>query len=200
MPRSGVWIDGRGPQRSLERGRRDMNQLVSLMSAHALLHQGHRELDAKGRIMATLDDYTAVAPIMHAATDALAGQVLPHDVAAIVRAVRARLEELARIALHACGVSAPTAEQLERGIKDETWTVTIGELSTAIGRPPETARRWLGKAKAHGAVMDHEAGKGRPARLSLDQALVAGGGHVFPDTVAVAEWCEDHGRGPVHAR
>jgi hypothetical protein len=43
-----------------ERLRRDFSAVLSLIRAHALLHQLTRERDDAGRIIATLDDYSAV--------------------------------------------------------------------------------------------------------------------------------------------
>jgi hypothetical protein len=40
--------------------RRDVDTLLSLIAAHALLHQAQRERDPEGRIIATLEDYGAV--------------------------------------------------------------------------------------------------------------------------------------------
>ncbi|HXE73651.1 MAG TPA: hypothetical protein VNO81_13400, partial [Candidatus Nitrosotenuis sp.] len=40
--------------------RRDFEQVLRLIQAHALLHQHHRPRDAEGRVVATLEDYRAV--------------------------------------------------------------------------------------------------------------------------------------------
>src|SRR5690348_16192444 len=40
--------------------RRDGNALLSLVAAHALLHQAQRARDAEGRVIASIDDYDAV--------------------------------------------------------------------------------------------------------------------------------------------
>jgi 5S rRNA maturation endonuclease (ribonuclease M5) len=44
--------------------RRDFVTLLCLVRAHAILHQLSREKDASGRVIATLDDYTAVASLV----------------------------------------------------------------------------------------------------------------------------------------
>jgi hypothetical protein len=45
------------------RARRDFGQLLTLISAHALLHRATRQVDSQGRIVATLDDYRAIREI-----------------------------------------------------------------------------------------------------------------------------------------
>ena len=45
---------------SAVRMRRDFGMLLGLISAHALLHRATRDKDARGRIVATLNDYAAV--------------------------------------------------------------------------------------------------------------------------------------------
>jgi hypothetical protein len=44
--------------------RRDFGSLLALIRAHALLHQATREHDAKGRIVASLDDYAVVRELI----------------------------------------------------------------------------------------------------------------------------------------
>ena len=44
--------------------RRDFNQLLALIRSHALLHQATRDRDAKGRVIATLEDYEAIRELM----------------------------------------------------------------------------------------------------------------------------------------
>ena len=44
--------------------RRDFPALLSLIEAHALLHQASRDRDETGRIVATLDDYAAVRELV----------------------------------------------------------------------------------------------------------------------------------------
>lgn len=45
------------------RARRDFKRFLALIKAHALLHQYQREIDDKGRVIATLDDLKAILPI-----------------------------------------------------------------------------------------------------------------------------------------
>jgi hypothetical protein len=44
--------------------RRDVKAVLSLIRAHTILHQATRQRDRKGRIVATLDDYTAVRKLV----------------------------------------------------------------------------------------------------------------------------------------
>lgn len=49
---------------SATRLRRDFVTLLCLVRAHAILHQLTREKDERGRVVATLDDYAAVASLV----------------------------------------------------------------------------------------------------------------------------------------
>ena len=74
--------------------RRDFETLLSLVRAHAILHQAQRETDARGRIVATIDgDY---APVRALVSDLIAEGVEASVSPAIrdtVKAVRALLDQ-----------------------------------------------------------------------------------------------------------
>ena len=44
--------------------RRDITNLLSLAKAHALLHRGTRQLDSRGRLLATIRDYDVVRELL----------------------------------------------------------------------------------------------------------------------------------------
>ena len=46
------------------RFRRDFQRVLSLIKAHAILHQANRQVDERGRIIATLDDYRVVRDLV----------------------------------------------------------------------------------------------------------------------------------------
>ena len=58
--------------------RRDISQLIGLIWAHAVMHQWHRERDDNGRIVATLEDYGAVRPLINAGIGIATGQSVPN--------------------------------------------------------------------------------------------------------------------------
>ncbi len=67
--------------------RRDFGAVLALIKAHAILHQLSRERDAKGRIIATIDDYgdvrDLVAPIMSETVGATVSSVVRDTVEAV---------------------------------------------------------------------------------------------------------------------
>jgi hypothetical protein len=71
--------------------RRDFPAVMSLVQAHALLHQVSREQDQRGRIIATLDDYDAVRELVKGAMAEAAEQTVPKTVRATVEVVGAIL-------------------------------------------------------------------------------------------------------------
>jgi hypothetical protein len=68
--------------------RRDFGALLSLIRTHALLHQESRERDARGRIVATVEDYAAVHDLVHAMFAETGEQAVPADVRETVEAIQ----------------------------------------------------------------------------------------------------------------
>ena len=121
--------------------RRDMPALWALVQAHALLHQANRTRDAQGRIIATLQDYEAVARLV--------GPLLQRGAkTAVPPALREVIEQVAR--LEPSNGSGVTVQTLAREMKrDERWL-----------------RRLLAEAASEGYLIDLEErpGPGRPHR------------------------------------
>jgi len=72
--------------------RRDFKALLSLISAHALLHQQTRERDEQGRIIATIGDYAAVRELVAE----LFAHAVDAGVSAPVRAAVSAVDEIHR--------------------------------------------------------------------------------------------------------
>lgn len=76
---------------STTRLRRDFVSLLSLVRAHALLHQATRKRDRDGRVLATLDDYAAVrdlvGDLLAEGADAYASPAIRETVGAVARIV-----------------------------------------------------------------------------------------------------------------
>lgn len=68
--------------------RRDFSALLSLIRTHALLHQESRERDERGRIVATVDDYTAVHDLVHEMFAETGEQAVAADVRETVEAIQ----------------------------------------------------------------------------------------------------------------
>jgi hypothetical protein len=126
--------------------RRDFGQLLALIKAHAILHQAHRDRDATGRIIATLDDYDVVRELV---IDVLAEGIG----AAVPPSVRETVDALAAISA--------------RGKAE----VSVTELATALALDKSAASRRIAAAVQLGHLRNLEDRKGRPARLTLGEPI-----------------------------
>jgi hypothetical protein len=68
--------------------RRDFGAMLTLIRAHAVLHQATRQQDDGGRIIATLDDYAAVRDLLADVIAEGVGATVKPEVRAVVEAVR----------------------------------------------------------------------------------------------------------------
>jgi hypothetical protein len=67
--------------------RRDMGGLISAIKTSAVLHRAQRETDAKGRIVATIDDYRHAHEAFDEGVSSLYGVKTRKEIVAVVRAV-----------------------------------------------------------------------------------------------------------------
>jgi hypothetical protein len=126
--------------------RRDFRSLLGLIRSHALLHQATRERDDRGRIVATIDDYTVVRELVE--------EVFSAGIGATVKAeTRETVQTVAEFQpLHEEGVSLPT-------------------LANRLGLDKSVvSRRWR-IARDGGYLVNLEERRGRPARLVIGEPL-----------------------------
>jgi hypothetical protein len=127
--------------------RRDFSVVLSLIKAHAILHQATRERDADGRIVATLADYSRVRGLVSGLIAEGVEATVPKSVRQTVEAVEAVIgggdED------HA--TNRAVAEQLEID-----KAAASRRVRTAIGR---------------GYVKNLEDRKGHPARLVIGEEM-----------------------------
>ncbi|MEX2227478.1 MAG: CHC2 zinc finger domain-containing protein [Dehalococcoidia bacterium] len=120
------------------RMRRDFRQLLTTVETMAILHQQQRELDADGRIVATLDDYeharTLLMDVFQAASSA-----------GVTPQVRETVEAVNRIA---DGVS-----------------LTKQAIADALKLSKDTAWYRIKRAISLGHLINDETRKGRPAQI-----------------------------------
>jgi hypothetical protein len=119
--------------------RRDFGAMLSLVRAHALLHQAKRDRDAEGRIVADFDDYAIVADLLAPVISEGIGATVPETIRQTMRAV----EEL-----HKAG--------------DATTMMVAGRLDICR----QSAQGRLATARNRGYVKNLEDKRGRPARWS----------------------------------
>ena len=118
--------------------RRDFGSLLTLIRAHALLHQASRSRDDKGRLVASLDDYEVVR--------ALVADLVAEGVEATVKpTVRETVEAVAELAG-------------ENG-------VTEAAIARKLTLDKSAAKRRVDQALLAGFLRNLEDRKGRPARL-----------------------------------
>ena len=126
--------------------RRDFPALLTLIRTHALLHQMSRELNEEGRIVATLEDYSAVRELVADLVSEGIEASVSHTVTETVQA---------------------TAAVLADG-KDEATNL---EVARALGLDKATALRRVRSAIDLGYLRNLEERRGRPARLILGAPL-----------------------------
>ena len=131
--------------------RRDFAMLITLIRAHALLHQLRRARDDRGRVVANFDDYAGVRPLV---ADLLAD--------AAERTVSATVRET----VAAVGALADADDPLGEGI-------SVTALATQLELDKSSALRRARTAISRGYLKNLELRRGRPARLVTGDALPA---------------------------
>jgi hypothetical protein len=126
--------------------RRDFGNLLALIRAHALLHRATRELDAKGRIVATIEDYRAVFDLV--------GDLIADSAEATVPAT---IRE--------------TVQAVERLQVDAKGGVSLVKLAAALKLDKSAASRRGKAAREAGYLINLEERLGRPARYTTDEPL-----------------------------
>ncbi|HHN47211.1 MAG TPA: hypothetical protein ENN09_07200 [Planctomycetes bacterium] len=146
---------------------RDMDAFLSLVRAHAFLHQVTRQRDSSGNIVATLDDYSAVRELTNSIISSIVGATLPG-------AVRETVEALRELRLNSV-------------------EVRLSLVAQKLGVSAATASRRLADAARHGYVNNLERRNGFPGRYVLGDPLPDEGPGLFPepDVLATAWGGED---------
>jgi hypothetical protein len=128
--------------------RRDFKTVLTLIRAHALLHQALRLKNEQGQIIATLEDYAAVR--------ALVADLVAEGVEATVKPeIREIVETTARL------------------IAEGREEVRQADLKTVLDLDKSAISRRVAGALDDGFLKNLEDRKGRPARLVLGEPLPA---------------------------
>jgi hypothetical protein len=121
--------------------RRDFGALLSLIRAHAILHQATRERDERGRIIATLEDYAVVRELV--------SDLVSEGIEATVpKSVREAVHAVAR--LHA---------------QEDTQPVAVLHVAEELKLDRSAASRRVRSAKDRGFLRDLEDNPRKPSRL-----------------------------------
>jgi len=140
--------------------RRDFPTLLSLIKAHALLHRELRARDERGRIIATLADYSVIRELI---SDLFSEGIE----AAVAKAVR------------------ETVETVRRSGKEE---VSVAELAKALGLDKSSVSRRVRVPISKGYLVNNETRKGHPARIALGDPMPAEI-EILPTPDRLAEYC-----------
>jgi hypothetical protein len=134
--------------------RRDFAAALSLVQAHAILHQANRQHDDQGRIIATIQDYVVV--------HGLVADIVDEGVEATVSPI---VQE--------------TVEAVRDLIAEGQDDVSITQLATRLQIDRSTASRRVRMARESGYLRNLEEKRGRAARLVIGDSLPAEE-HVLP--------------------
>ncbi len=134
-----------GQSASATRILRDFARLIALIKAVAVLRQAHRERDANGAILATVEDYATVFELVGAMYEAtLSGATeAVRMVVAAVRDLRAAGEE----------------------------PVTYSAVARRVGLHPEQVKRLVRVAANHEWLVNRAEGRHKPADLDVGEPL-----------------------------
>lgn len=157
-----------------DRIKRDFPQIQSLIKASALLHQGVRERDENGNVIASLDDYAQVRQLVNGPISEGLGRAVADNVRAVVEGV----------------------QTLQREAFMESASISQTRLARHLGRDPSAVSRSVTKASALGYLRNDNFGQGREASLKLgDRELPSES--VLPEPEALVENCHHEERGSV---
>lgn len=146
---------------------RDLEKVISLIQTHALLRYcaGDRELDAEGRVIATLEDYAAVRELVEGILAHGLEVAVPDSVREVVEAVTA--------------LASTTDSNGDTMPWDEFQGVSQRRLADLLGRDISVISRNVRKAIEDGYLEDENAGQGRASRLFPGERRLPSG-HVLP--------------------
>lgn len=126
--------------------RRDFRTVLTLIRAHALLHQASRRKDDLGRIVATIEDYSVVRDLI---ADLVA--------AGVEATVRPEVRETVQAVAYLLGKGGEEVRQTE--------------LRDRLGLDKSAVSRRVADALDRGYLRNLEDRKGRPARLVIGDPL-----------------------------
>ena len=127
--------------------RRDFSVVLSLIQAHAILHQATRERDAQGRIIATLADYARVRGLV-------SGLIAEGVEATVPKTIRQTVEAV---------------DNVIDGWGEEYATIKAVAEDLEIDKAP--ASRRVRTAIGRGYLKNLEDRKGHPARIVLAESM-----------------------------
>jgi len=126
--------------------RRDFPALLTLIQAHALLHQANRERDKDGAIVASIADYAAVRDLV---ADLIAEGVQ--------RAVKPEIREAVQAVVEL--------------VAGSDRTVTNASVARKLALDPSATSRRLRAAAEAGYLVNEETRRGKPSRYTIGEPM-----------------------------
>ncbi len=136
--------------------RRDHPTMLTLIKAHALLHQGRRQRDGHGAVVATVSDYETVRDLVHTLIGDTAGVSVPE----VIRQTREAVREL---------LSDESA--CDGKLKVPAEFVTVAQIAKRLGLDNSTAWRRVKKAMERGFLTHHDERHPKPLRIKLGDPI-----------------------------
>ena len=143
------------------RFRRDVGSLFNFIKASAILHQAQRQLDAQGRVVATVADYELAFPIFCKVMAQSSGKGVPDNVREVVKLIAERAGSTA---------PKPTKGKFTRtgaGGPGSEVVISSEQIGTATGIGKSAAYRAVLAALDLGFLTNNETRRGKPFRLLL---------------------------------
>ena len=163
------------------RFRRDVGSLFTFIKASALLHQAQRQLDAQGRVVATVADYALAYPIFSRVMAQSSGKSVPDNVREVVKLIAERVGSAAR---------KPTQGKFQRtaaaGPGAEV-VISSEQIGTATGIGKSAAYRAVLAALDLGFLINNETRRGKPFRLLLKRGVDDAGPPLLPDPKTIVQ-------------
>jgi len=151
------------------RVQRDFPQLLSLISAHALMHQCTRTVE-NGEIIATPDDYSAVHTLVAGSLAEGLEQAVPQHVRRVVQAVHAIVEDRAN------------EGEIPPGCPDY---VNQRDIAERLGIAASSVSRSVRQAVEQGFLSNQSPGQGREATLLIADRKLPDN-YVLPEPAVLA--------------
>ena len=163
------------------RFRRDVGSLFSFIKASAILHQAQRQVDAQGRVVATVADYTLAYPIFSKLMAQSSGKGVTDNVREVVRLIAERAGPAA---------TKPSNGKFQRtGLASPGPEVVISseQIGAATGIGKSAAYRAVLAALDLGFLTNNETRRGKPFRLVLKRDVDDVGTPLLPHPKTIAQ-------------
>jgi hypothetical protein len=163
------------------RFRRDVGSLFSFIKTSALIHQAQRQVDDRGRVVATIADYALAYRIFSVVLAEASGKAVPEIVRVVVKLIAERA---------GAAPANPTGMRFKRvemaGHASEV-TISSEQIGTATGIGKWAAYRAIHNAIDLGFLANNETRPKKPFRLVLKHNVDEAGISLLPDPKTIAQ-------------